>query len=86
MACRGFEIDQRVVKRDRYGSFWMDFLGFKRKVDVTGWHFRGMVLIKDQLVVYKLVGGQPMIHELEHSTNPLGPFQGVGESTLRGLY
>jgi hypothetical protein len=86
MACRGFEINQRVVKRNRFGSFWMDFLGFKKKTDVTGWHFRGMVLIKDQLVVYKLVSGEPMIHELEHSTNPLGPFQGVGESTLRGLY
>jgi hypothetical protein len=86
MACRGFEINQRVVKRNRFGNFWVDFLGFKKKTDVTGWHFRGMVLIKDKLVVYKLVGGQPMIHELEKSENPLGPFQGVGESTLRGMY
>ena len=86
MACRGFEIDQRVVNRNRLGNFWVDFLGFKRKVDVTGWHFRGMVLIKDKLVVYKLVNGQPLIHERETSRNPLGPFQGVGESTLRGLY
>jgi len=86
MACRGFEINQRVVKRNRFGNFWMDFLGFKKKTDVTGWHFRGMVLIKDRLVVYKLVSGQPIIHELEHSNNPLGPFQGVGESTLRGMY
>ena len=86
MACRGFEINQQVVKRHRFGNFWVDFLGFKKKTDVTGWHFRGMVLIKDKLVVYKLVGGQPMIHEVEHSNNPLGPFQGVGESTLRGLY
>jgi len=86
MACRGFEINQRVVKRNRFGNFWVDFLGFKKKTDVTGWHFRGMVLIKDKLVVYKLVGGQPMIHEVEKSNNPLGPFQGVGESTLRGMY
>lgn len=86
MACRGFEIDQRVVNRNRIGNFWVDFLGFKRKVDVKGWHFRGMVLIKDQLVVYKLVNGQPLIREQENSKNPLGPFQGVGESTLRGLY
>lgn len=86
MACRGFEIDQRVVNRNRFGNFWVDWLGFKRQTDVTGWHFRGMVLIKDKLVVYKLVSGQPLIHELESSKNPLGPFQGVGESTLRGLY
>jgi hypothetical protein len=86
MACRGFEINQRVVKRNRFGNFWVDFLGFKKKTDVTGWHFKGMVLIKDKLIVYKLVGGQPMIHEVEKSNNPLGPFQGVGESTLRGMY
>ena len=86
MACRGFEIDQRVVQRNRYGNFWVDWLNFKRKVDVTGWHFRGMLLIKDKLVVYKLVGGQPMIHEVEKSDNPLGPFQGVGESTLRSQF
>ncbi|MBS1147339.1 MAG: hypothetical protein H6R08_1515 [Proteobacteria bacterium] len=86
MACRGYEIDQRSIKRNRYGNFWVDWLNFKRKVDVTGWHFRGMVLIKDELVVYKLVGGQPMIHELEKSDNPLGPFQGVGESTLRSQF
>lgn len=86
MACRGFEIDQRVVNRNRIGNFWVDFLGFKRKVDVNGWHFRGMVLMKDRLVVYKLVNGQPLIREQETSKNPLGPFQGVGESTLRGLY
>lgn len=86
MACKGFEINQRVVKRDRFGNFWVDFLGFRKKTDVTGWHFKGMVLIKDKLVVYKLVGGQPKIHEVEKSETPLGPFQGVGESSLRNIY
>lgn len=86
MACRGFEINQRVVKRNRQGGFWADFLGFKRRVDVTGWHFKGMVLIKEQFVVYKLVGGQPIIHEVEKSDNPLGPFQGIGETTLRSIF
>ncbi len=81
-ACMGYEIDQRVVKRKRYGSFWLDFLNFKRRVDVVGWRFNGVILIKGNMVVYKLSGGQPAIHELEESTNPLGPFQGFGESRL----
>jgi hypothetical protein len=81
-ACQGYEIDQRVTKRKRYGSFWADFLNFQRKVDVVGWRFNGIVLIKDGLVVYKLTGGQPAIHEHEQTTNPLGPFQGIGESRL----
>lgn len=85
-ACRGFEIDQKFIKRTRSGNFWADFLNFKRQVDVTGWHFNGMLLIKDNVVVYKLIGGQPLIHELEQNRNPLGPLQGVGESTVRSLF
>lgn len=83
--CRGFEIDQKHVKRNRAGNFWSDFLNFRRQVDVTGWHFKGMLLIKDDVVVYKLTGGQPLIQEMEYNSNPLGPLQGIGESTLRSV-
>ena len=34
-----------------------------------------VVLITDDVVVYKLTGGQPAIHEYEDSSNPLGPLQ-----------
>jgi hypothetical protein len=85
-ACHGFELDQRTVNRVRTGNFWADWLNFKRTTDVTGWNFKGMVLIKDNVVVYKLIGGQPLIREQEKNNNPLGPFQGVGESTVRSLY
>lgn len=81
-ACKGYEIDQRVMKRNRYGNFWVDVFNFKRKVDIVGWRFNGVILIKDNLVVYKLTGGQPAIHEREENNNPLGPFQGIGESRL----
>ena len=81
-ACSGYEVDQKTLKRRRYGNFWADFLNFKRKVDVAGWRFNGVILIKNGVVVYKLTGGQPTIHELEESRNPLGPFQGLGESRL----
>ena len=85
-ACKGFEIDQRTVNRVRNGNFWADWLNFKRKTDVTGWNFRGMVLVRDNIVVYKLVGGQPLIHEEEKNNNPLGPLQGGGEAAVRSLY
>ena len=84
-ACKGYEVDQKTLTRTRYGNFLADFLNFKRKVDIVGWRFNGVVLIKDQLVVYKLTGGQPSIHEHEESKNPLGPLQGIGESRLPGL-
>jgi len=83
-ACSGYEIDHRFVQRKRYGNFLADFLNFKRKVDIVGWRFNAVLLIKDGIVIYKLTGGQPAIHEHEESLNPLGPFQGTGESgTIR---
>jgi len=81
-ACKGYEVDQKSMHRRRYGNFLADFLNFKRKVDIAGWRFNGVILIKDDIVVYKLTGGQPAIHELEESKNPLGPFQGIGESRI----
>ena len=84
-ACKGYEVDQKTVKRRRYGNFLADFMNFKRKVDIVGWRFNGVVLIKDEVVVYKLTGGQPAIHEHEENKNPLGPLQGIGESRLPGL-
>lgn len=83
-ACKGHEINIRVIKRNRYGNFLVDFLNFRRKVDVVGWSFNAVLLIKDDVVIYKLTGGQPAIHEHEETRNPLGPFQGIGESNLIG--
>jgi hypothetical protein len=66
-SCRGYEIDQRYMTRNRNGEFWMDFLNFRRKVDIEG---------------YKLTGGQPSIRETEETRNPMGPLQGRGEGLL----
>jgi hypothetical protein len=82
--CRGLEINQRLVKRHRNGSFWLDFLGFKRETHTEGWRFNGLVLLKDDVVVYKLTGGQPVIHESEHTQNPLGPVQSIGNKLTGG--
>ena len=81
-ACKGHEINIRVIKRNRYGNFLADFLNFRRKVDIAGWSFNAVLLIKDDVVIYKLTGGQPVIHEHEETRNPLGPLQGIGESKL----
>lgn len=81
--CQGYEVDHRVLKRKRYGNFWADLFNFRRKTDIVGWRFNAVVLITNDVVVYKLTGGQPAIHEHEESNNPLGPFQGAGEAILR---
>ena len=78
--CRGYEVNQQVRNSQRYGSFWLDWFNFQRKVDVAGWRFNGVLLIKDELIIYKLTGGEPAIHSFEGSTNPLGPLQGFGNA------
>ena len=80
-ACVGYEINQKVVNRHRRGNFWLDFLNFKRQVEIDGWRFSGMLLLVRDLVVYKLTGGQSIIQEQEDTSNPLGPLQGIGETT-----
>jgi len=81
--CQGYEVDHRVLKRHRYGNFWADIFNFRRKTDILGWRFNAVVLITDDMVVYKLTGGQPAIHEHEQSSNPLGPLQ---ESTGAAIF
>jgi hypothetical protein len=85
-ACQGYEVVQKHIKRNRTGNFWTDFLNFNRHTDVTGWSFNGVLLIKDNVVIYKLVGGQPLIREEENNRNPLGPLQGIGEGAARSAF
>lgn len=82
--CLGYEINQRLVKKHRNGSFWLDFLGFKRETHMEGWRFNALLLLKDGVVVYKLTGGQPAIQETENQRNPLGPVQSIGNKLLGG--
>ncbi len=82
--CRGLEISQKLVKRHRNGSFWLDVLGFKRETHTEGFRFNGLILLKGDTVVYKLTGGQPVIQESEHTQNPFGPVQSIGNKLTGG--
>jgi hypothetical protein len=82
-ACRAYEWDMKSLKRKRAGNFWLDSLNFKRRTETSGWRFSGLVIVNNDLVVYKLWGGQPSIQEAEENRNPLGPFHGVTESAAR---
>lgn len=85
-ACQGFEVVQKSINRNRSGNFLADFMNFKREVEVTGWSFNGVLLIKDSVVIYKLVSGQPQIREQEKNRNPLGPLQGAGEAAVKSSF
>ncbi len=75
--CKAYEIDHKSLKRDRYGNFWADFFNFRRLTKTTGWTFNAVLLLKDDVVIYTLTGGQPLVQENESKKNPLGPLQGV---------
>jgi hypothetical protein len=84
IVCRGYEINQRLVTKQRNGNFWLDVFGFKRDTQIDGFRFNALVLLKDGVVVYKLTGGQPVIQESEHTQNPLGPVQSIGNKLTGG--
>src|SRR5690349_230857 len=77
--CRGLTLTHKQTVRNREGNFFADVFGFKRETFITGWAFNGLILMKDDVVIYKLTGGQPQIQEYEHVTSPLGPVMGIGQ-------
>ncbi|MDO8176714.1 MAG: hypothetical protein Q7T62_00565 [Undibacterium sp.] len=81
--CYAYQLEQTSLKHDRVGNFWLDFLNFKRVTNVTGWQFDALVIIDNDLVVYKSWSGKPNIHEVEQARYPLGPLQGIGASLVR---
>lgn len=81
--CYAFQIEQKHLDRKRYGNFWLDFLTFNRKVEISGWQFEALIIMQKDLVVYKLWTGKPTILQLEEERNPLGPLQGAGSSVLK---
>ncbi len=80
--CRGWEITAARVSKNRTGNFLADFTNFSRREVTTGWRFKGLILLVDELVVYRSWGGQPHINEVETTKNPLGPFQNIGPALL----
>lgn len=81
--CIAYEMEQKHLERKRFGNFWLDFLNFHRRVDITGWQFDAIVVVRNGRVIYKLWSGKPNIQELQEERNPLGPLQGLGGSLLR---
>lgn len=71
----GYMIDLDNTRSHRRGNVFLDIFGFKRKTHIEGWKFKGLILINNDLVVYKLSSGEPKISRDEDSTHPLGPFQ-----------
>jgi hypothetical protein len=83
-ACYGYELEVSMTRSKRYGNLFLDMTGFKRKTHETGWNFKALVVLKDDVVIYKIWSGQPQVDKYEANRKPLGPFQDI-EGLVRAL-
>lgn len=80
--CSAFSIEHRQIHRDRVGNFFLDFINYRRRTEITGWRFAAIIVLVSDRVVFKSWSGVPAISEIEETTNPLGPLQDRGPSLL----
>lgn len=74
---RGYELNVKNIIESREGSFWKDFLQFRRITHTTGWDFSVLIITVDNEIVYVLHKGNPNIDSVTIEKNPLGPFQSI---------
>jgi hypothetical protein len=74
-ACTGYLLTPGVSATQRTGDVSLDVLGFQRTTEEKGWAASMLLLMVDEVVVYKLWSGTPRIEERNAETNPLGPAQ-----------
>ena len=60
-ACTGLQVHQTGKTSQRDGNFLADTFNFRRHTETLGWNFDGLILLDNDLVIYKLTGGQPVI-------------------------
>lgn len=72
---RGYELTVEHTRQEREGSFWKDFLNFKKINRTTGWKYNILIITVDDKVEYVLHKGNPNINSVTVEKNPLGPFQ-----------
>lgn len=81
--CRGLELSISKIEKKRTGSFFPDFINYRRRTETTGWRFNALILVVDDVVVYRSWGGQPEVNEIDNQKNPLGPFQDIGPAIIK---
>jgi hypothetical protein len=84
--CKAYEANPGIIKKKRIGSAFKDLLGFKRRTIESGWRFNALIILDDDLVVYKIWSGVPFIDYEKSRSNPLGPLQGSGGDLAKGLF
>jgi hypothetical protein len=81
--CTAYQILPSTLNVKRVGNFWLDLFTFKRHTVNTGWEFRGLITIVDNVVTYRdPPGGRPFINTDQVDLKPLGPIQEIGTMAI----
>lgn len=83
--CWAYEVTPHFVHKEREGNVVLDVFGFKRTTVTTGWRFTAIVVLKSEIVHYKVWEGTPSIMEEKTATRPLGPLQEVEDIVTRSV-
>ena len=84
--CTAYQILPGIFNVKRIGNFWLDLFTFKRQTVNTGWEFKGLIIIVDNVVTYRdPPGGRPLIHTDQVDVKPLGPIQEIGTVIITEL-
>jgi hypothetical protein len=74
-SCSAYELKLQNIKSKRQGNLFLDLFHFRRQAHQSGWRFTAFIVLVDDLVVYTLWDGTPLIDAEVYRRNPLGPLQ-----------
>ncbi len=82
-ACEGYRVSILEIDKKREGNAAADLFNFKRRTRSWGWEFDALLVLNNDVVVYKVWGGTPNINKLDSNRNPLGPLQKMPGAVMK---
>ncbi|MCK5876587.1 MAG: hypothetical protein KAG43_03040, partial [Candidatus Marithrix sp.] len=78
--CQGYEVSPKIIESKRYGNVFLDLFNFRRRQITRGWIFNALIVLKGNMVMHKVWGGEPNVSKIEDKRNPLGPLQDINKA------
>lgn len=73
--CSAYIFRPGRIESHHVGNTVLELTGFESSTVDEGWSAEVMLLIQDDVVVYKQMNGQPLIGDEQRTIQPLGPLQ-----------
>ena len=77
--CSAYVFRLQNSHTQRSGGVVPDLLGFQQDTVNNGWSAEVVLLLQDDVVVYKVISGSPHTQDRRDMTQPLGPLQDMGK-------